>query len=161
MADFLSIEKVLLPKDLLDRATTFLRKAGLEGYEAVVLFAGSSEGQSYIIRKLYIPFQQSYKTERGLMYHVSGEELSVLDDWLYDNQLSLFCQMHTHPMDAYHSLADDVNCIVTVSGGISIVVPYFAQVEMVPENWAVYRLVPGEGWTEVIEPDSKKLIEIN
>lgn len=161
MADFTGIEAIHYPKQILEEAFDFLRAAGVKGYEAVTLFAGRPQGKIYHVEELYIPVQESYKTPDGLMYQVSSEELSVLDDWLFDKQLSLFCQMHTHPGEAYHSFADNKNCIVTATGGVSIVVPDFAKDPINPRKWAVYRLMRKSGWTEVDENEIEKFIQIS
>jgi hypothetical protein len=160
MADFTQIQKVIFPNKILVEAFDFLREVGFDGYEAVTLFAGVNEGRLYKISKLYIPRQKSYKTPDGLMYHVSSEELALLDDWLFDNNISLFCQMHTHPREAYHSFADDKNCIVTNTGGISIVIPNFAMDPIDLSIWAVYRLIKNSGWTAIENSQLHKFIEI-
>ena len=160
MANFSNINHVQFSKITLSEAFDFLRKAGLKGYEAVVLFAGTPEENSFFIKKLYIPFQTSYKGPEGLMFRVDQKELLILDDWLYDNNLSLFCQMHTHPGEAYHSIADDRNCIVTTTGGISIVIPDFARAPIDPTIWAVYRLVHKAGWIEIDKNLTDTCIEI-
>lgn len=160
MANFSNITNVKFPRNILQEAFDFLRKAGESGYEAVVLFAGTAEKNIYIIQELYIPQQTSYKTPEGLMYQVDQEELFKLDDWLYDNNLSLFCQMHTHPGEAYHSKADDRNCIVTTTGGISVVIPDFAKANINLSIWAVYRLVHNSGWRIINRETANTFIEI-
>lgn len=160
MANFTKINRVKFPKDILLEAFDFLRNAGRKGYEAVVLFAGTTQEDSYLIQKLYIPFQTSYKGPEGLMYRVDQEELFKLDDWLYDNNLNLFCQMHTHPGEAYHSIADDRNCIVTTTGGISIVIPDFAKADINTSIWAIYRLVYDSGWEKIDRKLINTFIEI-
>lgn len=160
MANFTNISRVKFPKDILLEAFAFLRNAGSKGYEAVVLFAGTTQEDTYLIQRLYIPFQNSYKGPEGLMYRVDQEELFKLDDWLYDNNLSLFCQMHTHPSEAYHSIADDRNCIVTTTGGISIVIPDFAKAYINTSIWAIYRLVYNSGWEEIDQKLVSTFIEI-
>jgi hypothetical protein len=160
MANFSDIRKVLFPQSILSQAFDFMRRAGQKGFESVTLFAGNSNEDIYHITELYIPVQKSYKTEHGLMYEVSTDELAKLDDWLYDEQLTLLCQMHTHPGEAYHSTADDQNCIVTSVGGISIVIPDFASDHISLDNWAVYRLGRDSGWSELSSKEVHALIEI-
>lgn len=160
MADFSHIDTVKFPRDVLQDAYEFLRKVGADGYEGVVLFAGTTKENTFSIQDLYIPEQTSYKTRHGLMYHVSSDELSVLDDWLFERRLFLFCQMHTHPEEAYHSTADDDNCIVTSAGSISIVVPNFAKAPVRKEDWAVYRLGRGIGWNEIPSEYLRHFIQI-
>jgi len=160
MGDFTSIDRALFPIQILNDAFEFLREVGEEGYEGVVLLAGNTINNVYSIKQLYIPPQRAYKGPEGLMYHVDGEELLVLDDWLYENNLSLFAQIHTHPREAYHSLADDKKCIVTKTGGISIVVPDFAKDQVNSKIWAVYRLFRNFGWVELDDDQVNNLIEL-
>jgi hypothetical protein len=160
MANFSNITTVLFPREVLVDAYEFLRKVGVDRFEAVVLFAGTIKENTFSIHDLYIPEQRSYKTPHGLMYQVSNDELSILDDWLFERNLFVFCQMHTHPEEAYHSTADDDNCIVTSNGSISIVVPYFAKEPISIENWAVYRLARGTGWTQIPIESLRTFIQI-
>lgn len=160
MPDLSTIDKLFFPKEFLHEAYDFFREAGSKGYEAVSLFAGKAENNNYHITHLYIPVQESYQTREGLMYRVSAEELNSIDDWLFDSRLSLICQMHTHPGEAYHSHADDMNCIVTSVGGLSIVVPDFAMGQIDPLQWAIYRLVKNDGWIRLSQHNVSNLIHL-
>ncbi|WMN12113.1 hypothetical protein QYS49_32480 [Marivirga salinae] len=149
MTDLESITKINIPMDIMEDAYLFMRKIGRDGLESVVLFLGKLEGKVFNVSKLYIPEQESYCTSEGLLYYVSHEELDRLGDFAYDNKLTLYIQMHTHPGKAYHSLADDENCIVTRYGGLSIVVPNFARDNIDTKFWAVYQLDRFKGWKEL------------
>lgn len=160
MSNFIQINKVILPREIIEEIFDFLRTVGDDGYEAVGLFTGRSNNSKFNIMQVYIPKQYTYKTDQGLMYKVDGDELNILYDWLFDHQQSLFAQIHTHPTHAYHSEADDRNCIVTKTGGLSIVIPNFARDAINIDNWAVYRLVKGKGWKELDRKEVQQLINI-
>lgn len=149
MRDFSNVNKVIFPKNLFNDGMDFLEEVGLEGYEAVILFLGKGIGNIMEIMELFIPVQTAYKTEHGLLYEVSTDELERLDDYLFDNQLSLFCQVHTHPGRAYHSDTDDALCIVTKNGGLSIVIPNFAKRPVPLQDCAYYRFRYRKGWLSV------------
>ena len=94
-------------------------------------------------------------------YRIEEEDLARLADHLADHGLVLPAQVHSHPGDAYHSEADDADPIVATLGGVSIVVPDFASGPVSPSTWAVYRLVPSEGWVELTADEVDDLIVID
>ena len=62
----------------------------------------------------------------------------------------LVAQVHSHPSFPYHSDTDDRYPMVTIEGGLSIVVPLFGFCAMTDlRSCAVFRLVSGR-WTPVI-----------
>lgn len=158
---FLDIEMVHLPKSCAQEAIEALYKAGTRGVEGVALFAGMREGNTFSITQTIIPRQKAGAVEDGLIYVVSGEELERIGLALYDNGLQLFAQIHSHPGAAYHSETDDAYPIVTVLGGISIVVPNFARGCVRISEWAIYRLLPITGWTEVTGKQKEGLFVID
>ena len=158
---FLDIEKVRLPESCAQMAIEALYSAGTHGVEGVALFAGVREGNTFNITQTIIPRQKAGAVEDGLIYVVSGEELERIGLALYDNGLQLFAQIHSHPGAAYHSETDDAFPIVTVLGGVSIVVPNFARGGVRLSQWAIYRLLPNTGWTEVTGKQKETLFVIN
>lgn len=158
---FLDIETVHLPKSCAQIAIEALYRAGTSGVEGVALFAGVREGNTFNITQTIIPLQKAGSVEDGLIYVVSGEELERIGLELYDNVLQLFAQIHSHPGAAYHSETDDAFPIVTVLGGVSIVVPNFAMGGVKISEWAIYRLLPNTGWTEINGKQKERLFVIN
>jgi hypothetical protein len=109
---------------------------------------------------MIIPAQAGLRTESGLCVYVGGDELHRLNVHLYEKQIKLVAQIHSHPTDAYHSDTDDAYAIATVLGSLSIVVPDFASRPFNMQECAVYRL-DGRGWIEVPPSDLPHLIEID
>jgi hypothetical protein len=61
-------------------------------------------------------------------------------------------QVHTHPREAFHSLADDKWAIVRHVGALSIVLPYFGRsttLENFLRQAAVFQLDSSNTWNQV------------
>ena len=157
---FLDIEKVLLPRSCALQALDFMQQAGRRRVEGVALWAGRREGTTFRILRAIIPEQKSGTVESGLLYVVGGAELHRIALDLFDSGQQLVAQVHTHPGAAYHSDTDDAYPIVTVQGGLSLVVPNFARGGLKLADWAVYRFLPITGWTKLTKKEQLDLIEI-
>ena len=157
---FLDISRVEIPRSCAQEAIDWLYCAGSRHVEGVALFAGVREGETFLIKRTIIPEQTAGDIEGGLIYVVNGEELHRLGLELFDSGLQLFAQIHSHPGAAYHSETDDAYPIVTVVGGVSIVVPNFARKGINLSSWAIYRLLPETGWTELSRNDKQNFIQI-
>ena len=157
---YLHIEKIIFPYECLKIAYDHMRQAGEQRLEGVALFAGKEEGKVFKVESTIVPMQQAMSIEDGLLYAVDGDELYRINVWLYDNKMSLIAQIHSHPSRAYHSETDDAYPIIATVGGISIVVPDFATKGVDVAAWAVYRLIPQKGWTELSANEQIKLLEV-
>lgn len=146
---FISISKIHVAPDCLGEAYDFLHEAGKMQWEAVVLWAGRRRDNIFNATEAIVPDQTPIDTGEGLCYCVQGDELFRLNKYLYENQLELIAQLHTHPARAYHSELDDLYPIVTTKGGVSIVIPDFAQGKLNICNWAFYRLSEQSSWDEL------------
>jgi hypothetical protein len=134
-----------------------LRRAGGEGFELFVVWSGVVDGDRFMVRNGHVPRQTSAKTKNGLMVRVDGAALHKLNVWLYEHGETLGAQVHAHPDDAYHSGTDDTFPIVTMAGGLSLVVPEFCRGGLLSGS-AAFRL-DATGWTASDEP-AKSLIEV-
>jgi len=160
MIGFQNIKCFEFKQSCLNEAYSFLKKAGNNSYEAVALFVGKIEDNNAIISEVICPLQESSRSKFGLMYTVDGQELHRINLWLYQNKLKLIAQIHSHPSEAYHSETDDEFPIITTLGGLSIVVPYFAQDPLNHLDWAYYRLFSETCWEELNLTEIEKLIKI-
>jgi hypothetical protein len=91
---------------------------------------------------------------------VDGPKLHELNRWLYERQMTLIAQLHSHPGEAYHSPTDDAFPIATAVGSFSLVVPDFARNPFSLERCAVYRLAGNGGWIELSGAEARALIVI-
>lgn len=150
------IEVFQVSRGIVGSTLEVLRAFGRSGLEGLVLWVGSLDGRAATIEEAVVPDQHPLRSEDGVGYFVGPDALFDLNVMLSSAGQRLLAQVHSHPGAAYHSAADDAYAIVTTEGGLSLVVPDFANVEPDPARWAVYRLVGGR-WREVDAPG--RLIE--
>jgi hypothetical protein len=143
----LGVATMRVPRTVVDDAIDHLSSHGTRGLEAVALWAGRREGTTFHVESTIVPAQRAYRSAEGHHYVVEGVELQRINRHLYRTGLTLAAQLHSHSQEAYHSEADDAFPMVAVLGGLSVVVPDFALGPPSIEDWAVYRLMPGSGWT--------------
>lgn len=137
------ITKVHVPSSLISETVNSLRSYGKNGCEGLVFLLGRIEDDTCHVEKVLTPPQQSIKSEDGVGYFITPETLFNLNKFLASSGLRLIAQVHSHPGTAYHSAADDRYCIVTVEGGLSLVVPNFGFGPTDLHCWAIYRLTQG------------------
>lgn len=161
MNNLSNIKTIILHKTQIEYVYQHLRRAGDKELEGVALWAGVYNSQTeFEIKTTIIPAQKAYSQESGLHYEVGEEELHRINVWLYENKMTLICQIHSHPNEAYHSEMDDAYPIMAKMGGISIVVPDFAFQPFRLGDWAVYRLYPQNGWIELNSTEIASLMHI-
>lgn len=148
-----------VPQALVKETEVHLRDAGRRGFEAFVLWTGTMDSEEFRVATLHVPKQTGYKLSRGVCVRVEGLELHRLNCWLLDHGEVLGIQIHTHPSEAYHSETDDEFPIVTLLGGVSIVVPDFCRYGMFCSRTAVYRLTD-KGWLELTASEAGNLVRM-
>jgi hypothetical protein len=141
------VERFQVPATIVKQTEETLRSAGIEGYEAFVLWSGQQNDRLFSVRTAHVPKQNSYRLDSGLCVRVDGSELHRLNVWLYEAGEILAVQVHAHPDDAYHSQTDDAYPIVATLGGLSIVAAEFCRGRLFTSSTAIYRLYP-DGWTK-------------
>lgn len=160
MRGLLSIKEVFLSQVCLEQAYYHMSKVGELGLEGVALFVGQEKGEQFRITRTLIPRQKAYSLEEGLLYAIDSDELYRLNVFLYEQNLTLIAQIHSHPGKAYHSETDDAFPIVTTVGGLSIVVPDFATGPSSAEDFEVFRLSEDATWLHLSPIEKKQLIHI-
>lgn len=158
----MSLERVKryeVPGSVVERTVVALRQAGKQGFERFVLWSGVIDNDRVVIRTAHVPEQTAYKTTGGLMVRVEGGALHALNNWLYKHHETLAAQVHAHPTDAFHSSTDDAYPIVTVLGGLSIVVPDFARRGFFVRDLEAYRLTE-RGWRRIRQRQFRKLMTV-
>jgi hypothetical protein len=151
---------VRVPRPVVEDAIDHLATTGSQGLEAVALWAGRMDGDTFEVQSTIIPAQRASRTPHGHQYVVEGVELQRINRHLYRSGLTLVAQLHSHAAEAYHSEADDAHPMVAVLGGVSVVVPDFGLGPIALDEWAVYRLLPETGWTSVAREQVADLIAI-
>ena len=151
------ITQFVVPATVLRKTDADLRAAGRLHSECFVLWSGVADGDAFYIRTGHLPRQTAYRLLEGLCVRVEGEELHRLNLWLFQHHELLAVQVHSHPTEAYHSDTDDTYPIVTIRGGLSLVVPDFCRFGLEGSGVASYRLGLA-GWDELSHAEVERLI---
>jgi hypothetical protein len=148
VAGFESVNTFIVPRMIIQQTQTVLRRVGQAGYEGLVLWLGRVADDQGQITEAYVPKQHVIRTPQGLGIHVDGDALYELSVYLFENDLQVLIQVHSHGERAYHSDTDDHGSIATTVGSLSVVVPHFATGQFEPTEIAVFKLT-SEGWLEL------------
>jgi proteasome lid subunit RPN8/RPN11 len=125
-----------------------LRKAGTHHQECVVFWLGRPSPQGIKVVNVYRP--QQHATED--MFLIPPDSMVDLRATLRRDRVMVAAQVHSHPQEAFHSLADDRWAIVRHVGALSLVVPEFAahtRVDTFLKHTKVFRYAPSAQWCEV------------
>ncbi|MGH3147146.1 MAG: Mov34/MPN/PAD-1 family protein [Rubrobacter sp.] len=160
MNGLMGVRKIRVPRKLALEAHLHLRQAGEHDMEGFALWAGVHRDEEFLVTQTAIPAQEGLVLEDGVCVAVGGEELHRINVWLFEEELALIAQLHSHPTEAYHSVTDDAFPIATTVGALSLVVPFFAREEFSLADCAVYRLDASGRWTGLSVPEVQELIAI-
>ncbi len=156
---FEPIREFVVPADICDVSDRHLRDAGSDGHERFILWSGVVCQERFLVRTAHSPKQTAYRVSGGLCVRVEATELHRLNVWLYENGERLGVQVHSHPMEAFHSDTDDSFPMVTTLGGLSLVVPDFARYGVRGRGTALYRL-SNMGWKGLTPTDARRLLQM-
>lgn len=112
-------ERLVLPVEVLAQAREWFEQQGIVGHEGTALIA---RGGGRV--RLVVPEQRASRTRSGMSVEVTRAGQLQLAAALGSDELFV-ARIHSHPGEAFHSAADDVNPVLTHVGALSIVVPYF------------------------------------
>lgn len=146
-----AVEKFLVPRSLLQSTLDVLADIGKRQAEGFVVWGGVREDETrFKFEAGLVPKQTAHNTEDGLLVTVEGDALFEINVKFNEHGLMLAGQVHSHPTDAYHSSTDDHLPLVTVLGGLSLVVPDFARDGIAAyDQFAWYRLAGYAQWTAI------------
>lgn len=134
---------MIIPTDTLNQTLQYLKMIGREKREAFALWLGSRTDNK--IKEVYIP---EYNSGRNY-YQITESGNDELFKYLREKKVMVLAQIHTHPNEAFHSLADDRMATVSHVGGLSFVLPDFGE-ETSKDNFTeqakVYRLSQSGDW---------------
>lgn len=157
---FLNVSEIFVPRRAITKMHGFLAEAGRAGVEGFTAWAGVQHGHRFDVKETIIPKQTAHRGNGGLYVLIDADELFIMNRWLYENQMTLIAQIHSHPTDAYHSELDDEIPIATTQGCVSLVVPDFARSPFDLRQCAGFRLSALNNWDEIPTPDLLNLITI-
>lgn len=153
------VTKFVVSAQVLSDTLEFLRETGSRRCEGLALWVGHVLGTEAQVLQAIVPKQIAIQSPDGLSVYVDGDTLYNLNVWLYEKQLKLLAQVHSHGEHAYHSETDNRHSIVTTLGALSIVVPYFGNVPCSVESFAFLRLST-KGWIELSREKIRGLIDV-
>jgi proteasome lid subunit RPN8/RPN11 len=136
----------------IERTLDFLKQAGAQHVECVVLWLAKKQGGALEIHTIYRPLQVAEMD----FFRIPPESMMELMTYLRQSRLMVAAQVHTHPGRAFHSLADDTWAIIRHVGGLSLVVPSFAHTTSVKsfvKDTSVYRLSQSNSWDQIHAKD--------
>jgi len=160
MSDLRNIRKVRVRISELVSAYKHFRTMGRKSLEGVALWVGKFDGEDFVVTETVIPEQRGISSDDGLLYVVGEAELRRFNCWLYENQLRLVAQLHSHPRSAYHSETDDEYPIMTTLGGYSLVIPDFGAGSPLLSNCAIFRLTE-QSWEKIAQDEVAKIFEVS
>jgi hypothetical protein len=142
---------------VLTEARTFFEDCGADGNEGTAMLAGRAGGGR--IDRLLIPAQRALRSPLGVAVEVTERGKLQIAAGLEPGE-RWFSRIHSHPMHAFHSEADDDNPALTAEGSLSIVVPYFGLgLRRGLGACAVFRLTAGR-WQEISAVLPDVLVEV-
>jgi len=155
----MSDQSLVFPAFVLEATLLSLREAGHGNSEAVVLWLGRRQPDVIAVSEAYVPEQQ---TEHDRFW-IPQQAMSTLLAHLGATGTFIAAQVHSHPQEAFHSLADDKWAIVRHLGALSLVVPYFASgttADNFLKNIAAFQLSAENKWKELSHSDRIRLIRL-
>jgi hypothetical protein len=136
-------EPLHLSEGILPATFRTLRDCGLNKYECVAYWTGPVEGASVD------GVEHPIHARSPFCYEIESEWLTEFWKQLALSGRRIKAQVHTHPGRAFHSKTDDDWPIVSQSGFLSIVIPFFAAGEESLDNAWIGRLQSDGNWRQI------------
>lgn len=143
-----------IPQNLLAQTFAQFRECGEGRRECQVLWTSPWASPETITRVVHGEHRA----------HFGGFELN--EAWLHNFWMELGrtnhgirVQVHTHPMEAFHSETDDANPIVHSTGFLSLVIPYFAQRQVGFKDAYLAEILPDGSWREAPIASHLEIVE--
>ena len=138
--------KLIVESKVLAATVSLLKEDGLRSRESVVLWLGRRRAGEVRVVEALRPDHRSGSD----FFHIPPASMEALQERLREENLMIGAQVHTHPMEAFHSPVDDRWAIVRHVGALSLVIPYFAQHARAEAFWdgtAMFVMTAEGRWT--------------
>jgi hypothetical protein len=136
------MERFVVPPEVTRTTRAHLRARAAEGTEGVVLWIGTFDPPR--ITRAVVPEQE---TSAG-HFRVPLRARQQLTRELVGTGQMVVAQVHSHPMDAFHSCIDDAEAIPRRAGAYSLVLPDFGTRQGLLDDAALFRLDDRGRWLE-------------
>lgn len=110
--------RLSVSSSLVEQTIATLQDGGKQMCETVVFWLGKGT----MVDEVYRPLQ----SVRFDNFHLPGESMRALMDYLKRDRRRILAQVHSHPGAAFHSKADDIWAVIRHEGALSLVLPQFA-----------------------------------
>ena len=145
--------KVVLPNRILEKTIDVLREYGRKMLECHALWVGGASQDAFEVSDVWVPDQHC----TAITYEVDELEVFRINKALHDAGLICMCQVHTHPGTAFHSSVDDAGSELALPGSLSVVVPYYGQVERsTTASWRAY-VYDGRRWAGMTRAEIREV----
>lgn len=153
---FNKINKIIISKILIKKTFKFLQKHGYNENESHAIWAGIDHIDEFKITDVFFPIQ----TNLPFSYEVNEDEEHKINVKLNKLSIVAIAQIHTHPVNAFHSSTDNEWPSVILPGSISVVIPNYGFIEIFDiDTWEIY-MYDGLNWQHVSKMEAKKLFRI-
>lgn len=140
--------KLQIDEHIMTASLARLHASGAKRHEGVVLWLGKRERPTARITHVFEPLHRASID----FFHIPPQGMQQFMTYLEEHNVALLAQVHTHPAEAFHSLADDKWAMVRHLNALSLVLPNFAQ-HVSPRNFltvaATFRLDEHNRWVRV------------
>jgi hypothetical protein len=154
------VSKVICRHQHIEETLKHLREAGQRGNECVVLWFGGESTTGIEIEAVCRPTQIAgadiFRIPPAAMREIIG--ILAQHGWM------IAAQVHSHPQQAFDSLADDKWAIVRHENALSLVVPYFAArttAASFTQDQKTFKLTAGNRWQELVAWELSKWLQIS
>jgi hypothetical protein len=154
------IQRIWVPRWVVDRSWALLRQDGRKGVESTVLWGGRRFGSEAVVMSVIYPCGRDVSFSSGLI-KVGVDVTGEMGRWLRSEGQRALVQVHTHP-GAWtgHSPTDDEGPIVSAEGFVSVVWPHYASIPpRAVHDMGVHRLLGGD-WYKVEGANAEALVHI-
>lgn len=150
---------IICREQVIEQTLAILKEAGRTRQECLVLWLGERRNDSIVVRGVMRPVQIA-----GLdFFRIPPQSMRSIMKQLRKDRLVIAAQVHTHPLEAFHSVADNRWAIVRHVGALSFVVPYFAESTTVANFFnasALFTLDKNNRWIKVPTRSMSNLCQI-
>lgn len=139
---------LVVPQRVISESLAFLRSAGDEKKERVVLWLAKPENGRNRVKEVFVPDQEAEED----FFWIPHAGMRRILAHLRNTGFYVGAQVHSHPKEAFHSPADDRWALVRHVDALSIVVPYFARhvtVERFVKQTALFSLSATNRWIPI------------
>jgi len=144
---------ILIPRLGISQTIKVLQRSGQRRHEGIVFWLGRRAADRIEIVEVYEPAHEA----KADFFHIPPHSMQDVQAELRSKRLMIAAQVHSHPMEAFHSQADDTWAVIRHVDAVSIVLPYFASrtsVNTFFSESAVFQLSSANCWLQV--PDHGK-----